>query len=66
MYLGMWLILAGTAILLKSVLLLLVPVSYGWLMQAFYIRIEERWLEQELGDPYRQYKKRVRRWVGRK
>ena len=63
MYLGMALLYAGLALALDSLvsLVLLVPllivVRYG------VIGREETYLEGKFGEPYRQYKRRVRRWL---
>lgn len=63
MYLGMALGYAGAAFLLNSgvALVLLVPllivIRYG------VIGREEAYLEGKFGEPYRQYKGRVRRWL---
>jgi protein-S-isoprenylcysteine O-methyltransferase Ste14 len=63
MYLGMALGYAGAAFLLDSgvALVLLAPlvivIRYG------VIGREEAYLEGKFGEPYRQYKARVRRWL---
>ena len=63
MYLGMLMILAGTSILLKSVILLSIPVLYFIVMNIFYIRKEEQAMLQEFGPEYVSYKKKVRAWI---
>jgi protein-S-isoprenylcysteine O-methyltransferase Ste14 len=63
MYLGMLLILAGTAILLKSLILLVSPVLYLLIMNLFYIRKEEADLQEQISTEYMNYKKKVRRWI---
>ncbi len=63
MYLGMALLYMGLALILDSVssLMLLVPllivIRYG------VIGREEAYLERKFGEPYRQYRSRVRRWL---
>jgi len=63
MYLGMLLILSGTAILLKSIILLVYPVLYLLIMNLFYIQKEEADLQEQFGKEYLNYKKKVRRWI---
>jgi protein-S-isoprenylcysteine O-methyltransferase Ste14 len=63
MYLGMALLYTGLALILDSTasLMLLVPlliiIRYG------VIGREEVYLERTFGEPYRQYRNRVRRWL---
>lgn len=63
MYLGMALLYAGGAILLRSpgALALLVPAVA--VIQTQVIAREERYLEAKFGETYRAYKARVRRWL---
>jgi protein-S-isoprenylcysteine O-methyltransferase Ste14 len=63
MYLGMALFYAGVAILLDSVLSLLLLIPLLVVIQRGVIGREEAYLEQKFGEPYRQYKSRVRRWL---
>ncbi len=62
-YVGDWLVLAGVSLLLHTAWpLLFAPLI--WVMLRFYvIRYEEAHLESKFGDAYRDYKKRVRRWL---
>jgi protein-S-isoprenylcysteine O-methyltransferase Ste14 len=63
MYLAMALFHAAVAIAADSVIALvllaplLIAVHYG------VVRREERYLEAKFGEPYRRYKKSVRRWI---
>ncbi len=63
MYLGMALLYVGLALILDSLssLALLVPllivIRYG------VIGREEAYLERKFGEPYRLYRRRVRRWL---
>lgn len=63
MYLGMLLILAGTAILLKSVFLLLPSLIFVIIIERIYIRKEELFLTEQFGEDFLKYKQKVRRWL---
>ncbi|SHJ66294.1 Protein-S-isoprenylcysteine O-methyltransferase Ste14 [Tangfeifania diversioriginum] len=63
MYLGMLLILTGTAILLKSVLLLSSSLLFVFVMEGFYIRKEELFMTEQFGENFLKYKRKVRRWL---
>ncbi len=62
MYLGMLLILAGTAILFKSIFLLIPAFLYVVVMNLFYVRKEEASLTEQFGNEFMTYKRRVRQW----
>lgn len=63
MYLGMALIYAGIAILFDSILALaLLPLVLA-IIQTNVIAREEVYLERRFGDAYRDYKRRVHRWI---
>ncbi|MEE9466160.1 MAG: PEMT/PEM2 methyltransferase family protein [Candidatus Neomarinimicrobiota bacterium] len=62
-YLGMVIFLAGFAIHLGSLTpWVLVPV-FALAIQAAFIRMEEGMLEEAFGQAYREYRRRVRRWI---
>jgi protein-S-isoprenylcysteine O-methyltransferase Ste14 len=63
MYLGLTLIVAGTAWLLGSLGAWLAVPPFVWLLQCGYIQAEERFLENIFGSEYRRYKTIVRRWI---
>lgn len=63
MYLGMLFIIAGTAVLFKSVLLLLPAVLYIQVMNLFYISKEEAMLKKQFGSKFFEYKKKVGKWI---
>ena len=63
MYLMMLLVCIGFAILLSDPWILVLTPVCAWLLYRLAIRPEEAYLEQEFGDSYRVYKKRVRRWI---
>ncbi|HVA55471.1 MAG TPA: isoprenylcysteine carboxylmethyltransferase family protein [Gammaproteobacteria bacterium] len=63
MYLGVAMVCVGISLLSNMLWpLLSVPVVMV-IMDRIVIREEERYLEAKFGDEYRQYKKRVRRWI---
>src|SRR5262245_25173983 len=53
MYLGMVLLVLGVAVLLRGVLALAVPLILALVLDARFIRIEERALEDRFGEDYR-------------
>lgn len=62
MYLGMFAILVGVAVLCGTVAPALVLPPFVLLIRERFVRREERFLERCLGDPYRDYCRRVPRW----
>ena len=63
MYLGMLLILAGVALCLGSLSPWLVVPAFVWQITRRFVRPEEAKLEVTFGESYREYKRRVRRWL---
>jgi len=63
MYLGIALILAGIATLFGSLTPWFAVVAFCVLIDRRFIRVEESMMEATFGEPYREYKKRVRRWI---
>lgn len=62
-YLGLALILFGTALILGTVSGLLVVPAFMWAITRFVILDEEAMLEREFGQEYRDYTARVGRWL---
>lgn len=62
-YLADLMILAGAALILGAPLALLLLVPLREVLLRLFILPEEAMLERELGQPYRDYKARVRRWL---
>lgn len=62
-YLGMATLLTGVAVVLGSVLPFVLVPLFMWLIQHNFIVHEEAMLEETFGEEYRQYKKKVRRWL---
>ena len=63
MYLGMVLILAGVALLLGTLSPWFVVPVMAVVFDLVFIRPEEAMLEDVFEEPFREYKKRVRRWL---
>lgn len=63
MYLGMLLVLIGIATLTGSLSPFIVPLLFVPTLNARVIRHEETMLEKRFGDDYRDYRRRVRRWL---
>jgi len=63
MYLGMILMLAGSAFLLGSAGPLLPLVIFILIIRNHFVLGEERFLEAAFGQRYLDYKSRVRRWI---
>ena len=63
MYLGLLCLYLAAALWLTMVwALVLAPIVIG-VVQHMVIEKEERYLERQFGEPYRQYKAHVRRWI---
>ena len=62
-YLGMASILLGVAVLLGTLVTLAFPIIFVAVITIFIIPGEERKMEKIFGEPYREYKKSVRRWI---
>jgi protein-S-isoprenylcysteine O-methyltransferase Ste14 len=63
MYLGMVLILIGIALFLGSTSPFSVIITLAILFDRVFISPEEQMLENTFGDQFRDYRKRVRRWI---
>lgn len=63
MYLGSVLFLTGCFFLSRSVFVLLPPVLFWFIIDRVLLPFEEQLLEDTFGDPYRNYRQKVRRWV---
>jgi len=63
MYLGMAMVLGGTAVLLNSYLPWLALIAFVLIIQVLFIRHEESLMEETFGADYVAYKSRVRRWL---
>jgi protein-S-isoprenylcysteine O-methyltransferase Ste14 len=63
MYLGMLCLYCGIACWWGLVWALLLAPVLAWVMTAFVIAREERYLTRKFGDDYRRYQSDVRRWI---
>jgi len=63
MYLGFVLILIGIAIFMGSLTPYVVIPVFAILMDALFVRAEERMLLATFGESWLEYKKKVRRWI---
>jgi protein-S-isoprenylcysteine O-methyltransferase Ste14 len=65
MILGVWIVLFGEALALKSQNILIWAVSFFIINTIYFIVYEEPDLEDRFGNEYRDYKKHVFRWLPR-
>lgn len=63
MYVGFLGILAGAALLAGTLTPFVVLVVMAWLFASHFAVPEERYMEEQFGEEYRAYKKRVRMWL---
>lgn len=63
MYLGMVIAAVGVAMLLGTLSPFLVVIVLAWLLTTRFITVEEAALEDEFGEAWRAYCRRVRRWL---
>lgn len=63
MYLGMFIMLLGVAIMMGSVTVLLPFFIFMLIIRYNFVAGEERFLEDTFGQPYLDYKAKVRRWI---
>jgi protein-S-isoprenylcysteine O-methyltransferase Ste14 len=63
MYLGMTVAYLGIGLALDNAWVLALVVPLLLVIEFGVIRREERYLEGKFGDPYRDYRRRVRRWL---
>lgn len=63
MYLGMFLILLGVAIINGSLVSFIFPVIFFIIIEKEFIPLEEKNMEKKFGKKYLKYKKKVRRWI---
>jgi protein-S-isoprenylcysteine O-methyltransferase Ste14 len=64
MYVALTTVLVGVGLLVGTLPLLLVPVAFALLIHLLYVPYEEAKLEALFGEPYRDLRRRVPRWLG--
>jgi len=62
-YLGMVLILIGTAIITGCLMISVTSLIFAVIMETKFIPLEEKNMEKVFGKKYLDYKKRVRKWI---
>ena len=63
MYLGMFIILLGLSLYLGSLITLVCPILFFFLMERLFIPVEEKNLEMSFGAEYHKYRAKVHRWI---
>ena len=63
MYLGFELILIAVFFLTKSAFFLIPPVVFFFSMNFLLVPFEEKLMTEHFGEPYTEYRRRVRRWL---
>ena len=63
MYLGMTAILLGAAVICGTAVTFIFPVLFVVLMELMFIPFEELNMAAVFGREYKEYKKKVRRWI---
>jgi protein-S-isoprenylcysteine O-methyltransferase Ste14 len=65
MLMGVNLVLVGEAILLQSIPILIWMIAFVFLNTIYFVLSEEPQLEKRFGEAYREYKRKVPRWIPR-
>ncbi|MFG1691430.1 methyltransferase family protein [Gemmatimonadota bacterium] len=63
LYLGGVTVLGGIALFLGTLVTFVFPFALLLILDRFHIPFEERILEAEFGEEFREYRRRVRRWI---
>lgn len=63
MYVGLTTVLLGFAVFFSSPVMLLAPIVFAIVIDRAVIPQEETTMERQFGQPYLDYKTRVRRWL---
>lgn len=63
MYLGFVLFLLGTAMLLGTLTPFVVAAAFAVFIEVVFVRFEEGKMEDQFGEAWREYKRKVRRWI---
>ena len=63
MYIGITLILLGIAFIAGTPPAFLTPLAFFLTVNGAYVPFEEEKMEARFGEPYRNYRQRIRRWL---
>jgi protein-S-isoprenylcysteine O-methyltransferase Ste14 len=63
MYLGFMGIFTGAAVMAGTLVPFLLAAVMFWLFSTRFVIPEERHMEEQFGDKYREYRSQVRRWI---
>jgi len=63
MYFGIVIAIGGIAMITGIIYNFIFPILYLAIMDAHFVRPEEKELEKKFGDVYRQYKRKTNRWL---
>lgn len=63
MYLGMVFVLLGSVFIARSLITFIIPFVFAFVITNKFIIHEEKVMEEKFGEEYREYKKKVGRWI---
>ncbi len=63
MYLGLLIVVIGVMLMIGTLTMIAAPVAFFLWVNFVSIPYEEKKMERQFGAEYRDYKKRVRRWI---
>ena len=63
MYLGFVLVLLGISVLLGSLSPLIITGAFAVFLEVVFVRFEESKLDKQFGETWREYRRKVRRWL---
>jgi protein-S-isoprenylcysteine O-methyltransferase Ste14 len=63
MYLGFVLLLLGLAVFLGNLMVFFAPLAMLITLEKVFVSVEEKKLEEEFEEQYKNYKRRVRKWL---
>jgi protein-S-isoprenylcysteine O-methyltransferase Ste14 len=63
MYVAMMVGYVGVVLIINGLWPAVMTVPLAWIIQWGVVAREERYLEDKFGDPYRDYRRRTRRWL---
>jgi len=63
MYLGMTILLIGIGFILGSIISFVGAILFVVAMEIAFITQEEKYLQEQFGEEFDTYRKKVRRWI---